>query len=67
MLLPYHNIDKRILFVTYVGLTNRDKEFIRSYINSKMQFDKIYFHKAAPAIAVNCGAGTFGLLYREQQ
>ena len=65
VLLPYNNIDKSILFVTYVGLTNREKENIRSYIEEKMKFDKIYFQKASPAIAVNCGAGTFGLLYRE--
>ncbi len=64
-LMPYNNIDTRILFVTYVGLSNREKEEIRSYINEKMAFDKIYFQKASPAIAVNCGAGTFGLLYRE--
>ena len=65
VLMPYHNIDKSILFVTYVGLTNRDKEYIRAYIDKKMKFDKIYFHMASPAIAVNCGEGTFGLLYRE--
>ena len=65
VLMPYHNIDTSILFVTYVGLTSRDKEFIRSYIDKKMKFDKIYFRMASPAIAVNCGSGTFGLLYRE--
>ncbi len=65
ILVPYNNIDTSILFVTYVGLTNREKEMIRSYIDSRMKFDRIYFQKASPAIAVNSGAGTFGLLYRE--
>ncbi|MCR5092736.1 MAG: DegV family EDD domain-containing protein [Lachnospiraceae bacterium] len=60
-----NNIDTSILFVTYVGLSNREKESIRTYIQGKMEFDEIYFQKASPAIAVNCGAGTFGLLYRE--
>ena len=32
----------------------------------KMNFDEIYFKQASPAIAVNCGAGTFGLLYMEK-
>ena len=65
VLMPHNNIDTSVLFVTYVGLTNREKENIRAYIDEKMKFDKIYFQKASPAIAVNCGAGTFGLLYRE--
>ena len=67
VLMPYNNIDRSILFVTYVGLTKRDKEMIRSYIDSRMSFDKIYFQKASPAIAVNCGEGTFGLLYSETE
>ena len=57
-------MDKSMLFVTYVGLSSQDMEFIRHYIESKVRFDKIYFQKASPAIAVNSGAGTFGLLYK---
>ena len=59
-------IDKSILFVTHVGLTKRDMDWIEEYIESKVKFDHIYFQKASPAIAVNCGAGTFGLLWRER-
>ena len=62
-----NNIDTSILFVTYVGLSGKEIELIREYINGKMKFDKIWFQKAAPAIAVNCGVGTFGLLYREKE
>ncbi len=58
-------MDKSILFVTHVGLTKRDMDWIKEYIGSKAKFDRIYFQKASPAIAVNCGAGTFGLLWRE--
>lgn len=65
VLVPNGNIDRSILFVTYVGLTKRDKELIRSYIDERMKFDKIYFQKTSPAIAVNCGEGTFGLLFTE--
>ena len=65
VLVPNGNIDRSILFVTYVGLTKRDKELIRSYIDERMTFDKIYFQKTSPAIAVNCGEGTFGLLFTE--
>ncbi len=56
-------IDTRILFVTYVGLTQSDLEGIRAEIEKRMKFDRIFFQKASPAIAVNCGPGTFGLLF----
>ena len=57
-------IDRSILFVTYVGLTRKDMEWIREEIEKKMKFDEIYFQLASPAIASNCGPGTFGLLFR---
>ena len=59
-------IDSRILFITYVGLTKKDQDWIRAQIDKKMKFDEIYFRQASPAIAVNCGPGTFGLLWREK-
>ena len=60
-------IDKRILFVTYVGLNKKDMEWIRERIEGKMKFDAVYFQKASPVIAVNCGPGTFGLLTRDAE
>ncbi|MCR5059671.1 MAG: DegV family EDD domain-containing protein [Saccharofermentans sp.] len=59
-------IDDRILFITYVGLTKKDQDWIRAQIDRKMQFTEIYFRQASPAIAANCGAGTFGILWREK-
>ena len=58
-------IDRRILFVTYVGINKKNMNWIREQIEKRMEFDRIYFQKASPAIAVNCGAGTFGLLIRD--
>ena len=60
------SIDNRILFVTYVGISKRETDWIREQIERRMKFDEIYFKQASPAIAVNCGAGTFGLLYRDK-
>ena len=60
-------IDKRILFVTYVGLTNKEMIRIREQIVKKVDFEEIYFQKASPVIAVNCGPGTFGLLTRDAE
>ncbi len=59
------SIDHRILFVTYVGITNRDMEWIRNQVEKRTKFESIYFQQASPVIAVNCGSGTFGLLVRD--
>ncbi|MBP5186774.1 MAG: DegV family EDD domain-containing protein [Clostridiales bacterium] len=59
-------IDTKILFVTYVGLGKRDLDWIREQIEKRIKFDEVYFQQASPAIAVNCGPGTFGLLLREK-
>ena len=59
-------LDTSVLFVTCVGLNNRDMEWIRQEIEEQMHFDEIWFLKASPAIAVNCGPGTFGLLLRDK-
>ncbi len=56
------HMDKRILFVTYVGLTIKEQEWIRNRVEKHIKFDRIIFQKASPAIAVNSGPGTFGLL-----
>ena len=60
------NIDRRVLFVTYVGVSRSETEWIKAQIEKKMKFDEIYIVQASPAIAVNSGHGTFGLLYREK-
>ena len=59
------SIDRRILFVTYVGITGRDMEWIRNQVEKRAKFENIYFQQASPVIAVNCGSGTFGLLVRD--
>ena len=57
-------IDKRILFVTYVGITQKELDWIRKEVEGKVHFDEVWFQQASPAVAVNCGPGTFGLLFR---
>ena len=59
-------IDKRMLFVTYVGMSQKELESVEKIISRKMEFEHIYFQKASPAVAVNCGPGTFGLLFYTQ-
>ena len=61
------NIDKSLLFVTYVGMRQKDLDMIRDEINKKVQFERIIFQQASPVIALNCGPGTFGLLYKKNK
>ena len=59
------NIDPRMLFITYAGLSRQELDWIRKLAEeSEVTFQKIIVQKASAAIAVNCGPHTFGLLYR---
>ncbi|MBR5359614.1 MAG: DegV family protein, partial [Lachnospiraceae bacterium] len=58
------SIDKEMVFITYVGLDRKDLDYIRQILNENGEFENVYFVKASPAIAVNCGPGTFGVLYK---
>ncbi len=60
-----HKIDRKMLFVTYVGLTSQELDFIKAEVEKRISFDTVYFQEASPAISVNCGPGTFGLLFQE--
>ena len=61
------SVDQRLLFVTYVGLSQKELGLIRAEIEKKGHFDQVIFQKASPAIAANCGPGTFGLLFAEKE
>ena len=56
-------INRRILFITYVGMSSKELEHVREMVKAKINFEEIYIQKASPAIAANCGPGTFGLLF----
>ena len=57
------NINTTILFITYAGLTKEELTEIEEQVKKQAVFENVICQKASPAIAVNCGAGTFGLLY----
>ncbi len=57
-------VDRSLLFITYVGLTHQDLEFIKEEVGRYIHFEEIIVQKSSPAITVNCGPGTFGLLYQ---
>ena len=56
-------INRRILFITYVGMSSKELEHVREMVKAKINFEEVYIQKASPAIAANCGPGTFGLLF----
>lgn len=60
-------IDKKLLFITYVGLSNEELEEIKKQVRNKVPFETIICQKSSPAIATNCGPGTFGLLFMKNE
>ena len=60
------DIDRSTLFITYVGLNKKDLDYIKSIVDKKVKFENVYCQKASPAIAVNAGPGTFGLLFAKK-
>ena len=57
------SIDRRILLVSYAGVTMHELEDFKKLIDETIQFDEIFVRKVSPSLAVSCGAGTFGLTY----
>ncbi len=60
------DIDLSALYITYVGLTKKEIDYIVETVESKAHFENVFITKASPAIGVNCGPGTFGLLYKRK-
>ncbi|MCR5676113.1 MAG: DegV family EDD domain-containing protein [Lachnospiraceae bacterium] len=56
-------IDTSVLFITYVGMRMSELRKVRETVEDIITFDRVYVTKAAPSIAINCGPGTFGLIF----
>lgn len=59
-------IDKRLLFITHAGLPVEELQEIEKIVKNKVMFDQVIYQKASPAISINCGTGSFGLLFMLQ-
>ena len=57
------HMDKKMLFITYAGLTNDELKEITKEVREKDAIENIIYQKASPAVAINCGPGTFGMLF----
>ena len=58
-----HDIDTDLIIVAYVGISGDDLEWIEKQIRSRIEIRKLVFQPASATTAVNCGPGTFGILY----
>ncbi len=56
-------IDKKLLFITYAGLSISELRNIEAQVKKKVAFERVIYQKACPAISTNCGPGCFGLLF----
>ena len=56
-------IDTSLLFITYVGLNREELDKIRDEVEKIVHFDEIRTQEASPAVAIDCGPGTFGLIW----
>ncbi len=65
-LLNPRSIDRRILFITYAGMDSKRIQYIQDLVKQYCPFERIYLQKASPAIASNCGPGSFGLLFMKK-
>lgn len=60
-------IDRRLLCITYVGMTAKELETIRKMAEKKCKFEKVYCQMASTVVAANCGPGTFGLSFYKKE
>ncbi|MCR5099282.1 MAG: DegV family EDD domain-containing protein [Lachnospiraceae bacterium] len=56
-------IDTSVLFITYVGMRMSEVEKVKEEVANIVSFERVYLTKAAPSTAINCGPGTFGLIF----
>ena len=54
-------LDSTVIFVSYVGLTKKETDFIREHIEKKWSFDKVVFLQTCPVVAVSFGPGSFSI------
>lgn len=59
-----NSIDKRLLMVSYAGLSLKELEWVKNELEKLNLFDRILFNETSAAIALNSGPGTVGFFYQ---
>ncbi len=62
----YGTIDTETLFIVYAGLTMEELKEIERQVLERVPFKNVIFEQASPAIAINCGPGSFGLIFMKE-
>ncbi len=63
----YANIDRKLLVVNHVGLSPEDIQWVRDRIDERGGFDRVIFQESSTAVAINCGLGSFGLVFATKE
>ncbi len=56
-------IDPQIVYISHVGLSVRQLEFVESEVKKYVKFDQVVVEKASVSNACNAGIGTLGISY----
>lgn len=56
-------IDKRVLFVTHVGLSIKQRQMVKAELEKRLPVERTFMERASFSCACNSGMGTFGFSY----
>lgn len=62
-----HDVDTRVLYVSFAGCSKQMKDLVEKEISRYRRFDRIYFMEASSTVTCNCGLESFGLSYFEKR
>ncbi len=54
-------ISKNAVFITYVGLSKKELEWIKTEIEKRHKFDAYYYQQTSPVVSISFGPGSFGI------
>ncbi len=54
-------IDDTVIFISCVGLTKKEQDFIREQVENKQKFKNVFMQQTNPVVAVSFGPGAFSI------
>lgn len=63
LLFPKRSVNTDVVYITHVGCTVRQLEFIKAELAKRIAFDRVIVQKASFSNACNVGMGTIGISY----